>query len=222
MMKTLEAEKIHLEQLLRSPRLYEYARKIERTIEQEAQKRREFYEQMSDGEKVEFINGEIVYHSPVLLKHTRASKHLLFLIDTYVQIRKLGFVGHEKMLISLSRNDYEPDICFFGAEKAADFSDDQMHYPAPDFVVEILSPSTEANDRGVKFVDYAVHGVGEYWIVDPTAETVEQYQLVGETFQLVVKVKDGPLESLVVPGFIITVRAIFDEAAYQDALRTLL
>lgn len=61
-MKTLEAEKVHLEQLLRSPRLYEYARKIETAIEQEAQKRREFYEQMSDGEKVEFINGEIVYH----------------------------------------------------------------------------------------------------------------------------------------------------------------
>jgi Uma2 family endonuclease len=103
-----------------------------------------------------------------------------------------------------------------------EFSDDQMHYPAPDFIVEILSPSTEDNDRGVKFVDYAAHGVGEYWIVDPTAETVEQYQLVGEIFDLVVKVKDGPLASLVIPDFTIPVRAIFDEALYQAALRKLL
>ncbi len=97
-----------------------------------------------------------------------------------------------------------------------------MHYPASDFIVEILSPSTEENDRGVKFVDYAAHGVGEYWIVDPTAETVEQYKLAGETFELVVKVKDGPLESLVIPDLTIPVRAIFDEAAYQAALRKLL
>lgn len=42
----------------------------------------------------------------------------------------------EKATIGLTRNDYEPDICFFTAEKAAQFTEDQMIFPTPDFVVE--------------------------------------------------------------------------------------
>ena len=42
-----------------------------------------------------------------------------------------------------------------------------MKYPAPDFIAEILSPSTDERDRGIKFEDYAAHGVGEYWLLDP-------------------------------------------------------
>ncbi len=45
----------------------------------------------------------------------------------------------------------------------------QSKFPAPDLIVEVLSESTEANDRGIKFEDYAAHGVVEYWIVDPMA-----------------------------------------------------
>ncbi len=221
-MTIFEAERKHLEELLRSPRLLDYAREIETAVEREARKRGEFYQQMTDGEKVEFINGEIVYHSPVRLRHNKCGKLLLVLLDTYVRFHNQGFVGYEKLLISLSRNDYEPDLCYFSPEKAAEFTEDQMHFPAPDFVVEILSPSTEANDRGVKFEDYAAHGVGEYWIVDPTAETVEQYQLTDMGFELIVKVKVGPLESLVIPGFTIPVRAIFDDEKNREALQTLL
>ena len=35
-----------------------------------------------------------------------------------------------------------------------------------DFVVEVLYPSTTGYDRGIKKVDYALHGVAEYWIID--------------------------------------------------------
>jgi len=34
-----------------------------------------------------------------------------------VEKNNLGFIGHEKILIALTRNDYEPDICYFGASK---------------------------------------------------------------------------------------------------------
>ena len=44
---------------------------------------------------------------------------------------------------------------------------------APDLVVEILSASTEKWDRTAKRRLYAAHGVREYWIVDPAAQTVE-------------------------------------------------
>lgn len=90
-------------------------------------------------------------------------------------------------MVSLTLNDYEPDICYFNAAKAAAFQPDQMRFPAPDFIVEVLSASMEANDRGVKFDDYAAHGVAEYWLIDPDTQTVEQYRLHGDAYELAIK-----------------------------------
>lgn len=134
----------------------------------------------------------------------------------------LGYVGFEKIMVSLTRNDYESDICYFNKEKASQFKPDQMRFPAPDFVVEVLSNSTVANDRGVKFEDYAAHGIVEYWIVDPDEETIEQYELREDAYELVVKVKAGQIDSLVIPDFTIPVRAVFDEQENRVALQTLL
>jgi Uma2 family endonuclease len=219
---TLEADNLLLNQLIRSPRLPFYAQRIDAVLEQEAQRRQAFYDQIKEGEKVEFINGEVIVHSPVKLRHTTANKRLLVLLDTHVQRHDLGFVGMEKMMISLTRNDYEPDICFFDRAKADQFTPDQMRFPAPDFIVEVLSESTQANDRGVKFDDYAAHGVTEYWIIDPKTETAEQVRLQGESYALIVKAKTGLLENFAVPHFTIPVRAIFDPQENQRALAQIL
>jgi Uma2 family endonuclease len=208
-----------LEQLLESPRLPLYARKIREVLDEEAQRRRAFYDQIREGDKVEFINGEIIYHSPVRLRHDNASGNLYRLLSSYVSLHDLGYVGHEKLMISLSRNDYEPDICFFSAEKAAGFEPDQMRFPAPDLIVEVLSASTAANDRGIKFDDYAAHGVAEYWLLEPATEGVEQYRLNGQAYELLLKAKTGEIQSIVVPGFTISIRAIFDEREHRAALR---
>lgn len=211
-----------LGRILESPRLPFYAQRIQRVLAGEHDARRRFYETVIEGEKAEFINGEVIYHSPVRLEHNQVGKLLLILLDTYVRIHSLGYVGYEKMMISLSRNDYEPDLCYFAREKADTFQPRQMHFPAPDFVVEILSESTAATDRGVKREDYAAHGVGEYWIIDAAAEIVEQYVLQGDAYELAVKVNDGPLRSTAVPGFEIPVRAIFDEAHNVAALQKII
>ena len=86
----------------------------------------------------------------------------------------------------------------------------------------VLSESTEAIDRGIKFEDYAAHGVSEYWIVDPDQETIEQYLLQEGAYQLAVKVKTGTIASAVVAGFEIPVRAVFDEAEQLAALQAIL
>ena len=124
-------------------------------------------------------------------------------------------------MISLTRNDYEPDLCYFRAERAAEFTAQQRRFPAPDFIVEILSPSTAAVDRGVKFEDYAAHGVEEYWLVDPTQGVMEQYLLQGGEYELVFKADSGLLRS-VVAGFVVPVAALFDETANLAALAAIL
>ncbi len=211
-----------LEQLLASPRLPLYAQKIGDVLAREARQRQDFYARLDEGDKAEFINGEVIFHSPVKLRHNQVAKRLLTLLDAHVQQHELGYVGFEKILVALSRNDYEPDICFFENRKASHFAPDQMRFPSPDFVVEVLSDSTAERDRGIKFDDYAAHGVSEYWIVDPDRETVEQYQPVGQGYDLVVKAQNGTLQSRVVAGFTIPIRALFDDREQQQALRALL
>lgn len=211
-----------VEQLLRSPRLPDVLRRLQAVVRAEAKKRRYFYEVVTEHQKAEFINGEIIVHTPVQLRHTIASENLFTLLQTYVRKHALGAVFHEKVLVVLIRNDYEPDICFFDAEKASYFTPDQTRFPAPDMVVEVMSESTEAIDRGVKFEDYAAHGVREYWLVDPTAETIEQYVLTEDGYELAVKVKTGTIASVVITGFEIPVRAVFDGKEHLAALQAIL
>lgn len=219
---TLATEEQALAVLRRSPRLPVRVAEMQHFLADEADARARFYETMTEGQKVEYINGEVVVHSPVKLEHNRVGKLLLRLLDTYVDAHRLGYVGYEKMMVSLTRNDYEPDICFWGRDQADAFEPGQMRFPAPDFVAEVLSPSTEAIDRGVKLEDYAAHGVAEYWILDPVRELVEQYGLEDERYVLRLKVHDGPLASLAVPGFSVPVRALFDEQENLAALAALL
>jgi Uma2 family endonuclease len=47
----------------------------------------------------------------------------------------------------------------------------------PDWVCEVLSPSSESRDRKVKMPIYARFGVAYAWLVDPLARTLEAYAL---------------------------------------------
>ncbi len=188
-----------------------FAQKLDSALKAEQKKRRHFYEIVDENKKMEFINGEIIFHSRVKLQHNRATILLAKLLDTFVSKHKIGVVGVERLLVSLTRNDYEPDICFFAAEKSKKFKRNQMQFPAPDFVVEVLSDSTEKNDRETKFQDYAAHGVQEYCIIDAGKQTIEQYLLQNESYELLLKSKSGEINSVVLPDFKIPIRSVFDE-----------
>lgn len=211
-----------VEQLMREPTLPSVLQRLQELFEAERARRQYFYDVVTEEQKAEFINGEIVVHSPVKKQHASASSLLHHLLDVYVMANDLGFVGYEKILVVLERNDYEPDLCFFHQSKARHFTDTQMKFPAPDLAVEVLSESTAHNDRGIKFRDYAVSGVAEYWIIDPETKMVEQYILQGEEYQLRIKSDSGDIHSTAVPGFTIPIRAIFDEQVNLATLRKLL
>jgi Uma2 family endonuclease len=207
-----------LEQLTHSPRLPQYVRELQDILDAERQKRQRFFEDLHEDQKAEFINGEMIVHSPVGFEHGEVSMNLGALLRAYVQKHSLGVVGHEKFLISLTRNDYEPDICYFAPPKAARIKPNQNKFPAPDLIVEVISKSTERIDRTIKFDDYAAHGVGEYWIVDPRKRTIEQYLLSSGKYELAVKVKDGALRSRAIKSLEIPVRAAFDSRENYKAL----
>ena len=81
--------------------------------------------------------------------------------------------GGRSLDVVLSRHDVvHPDILFV-SRKRRDSPGEKYVDGAPDLVVEVLSPSTEARDRVVKAKRYANVGVREMWLVDPEANTIE-------------------------------------------------
>ncbi len=197
-------------ELKQLPELAMILDRLEKEMIEEAHRRNEFYELIHENVKAEFINGSIVYHSPVMRRHWKVSMKVSKFLATHVDNNDLGEVGVEKVMISLTRNDYEPDIVFFSKEKSKLFTKEQMHFPAPDLVVEILSDSTAKNDRDIKFRDYATHGVKEYWIIDADKSTLEQYINTDNEFQLVHLFTEGVLKTETVKGFELDVRAVFE------------
>lgn len=200
---------IDKEQILKAVEFKQILDELLEAWNDEQRRRHEFWADIDESVKAEFILGEIIYHSPIYGRHWMCSTQLIRRLVPHVYDQKLGMIAYEKVMIRLTRNDYEPDICFWSKEQAADFEAKQSAFPAPDFVVEILSDSTEKRDYGIKKTDYALHGVEEYWIIDPVNETVEQYLLRGITYELSQKLREGSLTSEIIVGFTIDVRDIF-------------
>ena len=198
---------------------------VQDLLSKEQQRRHEFYEWVTEDIKAEFVNGEILVHSPVIKAHNDASMLLLMLLKPYVSKYDLGFVGIEKIMITLTRNDYEPDICFFSNPNAKKFHKTQLHFPTPDFVVEVLSKSSKKmmeHDTKTKFEDYQQHGVAEYWIIDPVEEVVEQFILKDGKYASQLKATKGTISSPTIKGFEIPIRAIFDEKLNRETLLQIL
>jgi len=211
-----------VEQLLESPSLPELPDELQTRMAQERARREKFYAELTDDQKAEFINGKVIVHSPNKVRHFEVRDHLHVALWTFVRTRGLGFVAGEKALCVFPRNDYEPDVCYFGPAKAARLQPDQLKLPAPDFIAEVLSDSTASMERGQKFQDYQAHGVQEYWLVDPDREFLEQYVLEGQAYGLLLKSGTGEVRSVAVPGFCLPVRALFDAQTHLQVLRELL
>ncbi len=216
----------YAQKILDSPNAPLQIEALFRAMQDEKQRRHVFYEWITPSIKAEFINGKVILHSPVMRRHWKTTNLLSSILSAFVGIKKLGCVGTTKVMVSLTRNDYEPDLVFYSKEKADNFTEDQLLFPAPDFIVEILSKSTASNDKGIKKKDYAAHGVREYWIIDPVKQRIEQYILLSPNDKQYIPAKvfsiGDDIESLVVQGFIIPVEALFDEQMNIEALQNLM
>ena len=102
-----------LRPIVKSPDMPQLIRDLQAIWEEEQQRRAEFYNWVTPNVKAEFIDGEVVVHSPVRKKHNAISGALYTMMNVYVIKNGLGFVGIEKIMARFERNDYEPDIVFF-------------------------------------------------------------------------------------------------------------
>jgi Uma2 family endonuclease len=78
-----------------------------------------------------------------------------------------------------------PDLAGWRRERMPELPDVAYFELAPDWVCEVLSPSTEAFDRSKKMPVYAKAQVRHAWLADPLVRTLEVFRLDGATWRLV-------------------------------------
>lgn len=136
----------------------------------------EYIYALPDGERAELIDGQIYYMAPPNTRHQRMLNYINTEINMYIR-----------------KNNGECEV--FPAPFAVFLNDDDMNYVepdisvicdknkisdkgcqgAPDWVIEIISPSSRAMDYFTKLFQYQKSGVREYWIVDPIKQRVTVY-----------------------------------------------
>lgn len=92
-----------------------------------------------------------------------------------------------------------PDIAGWRRERLPRLPDTAYIETPPDWVCEILSPSTQRFDRTDKLTIYAEFKVGHCWYVDPIARTLEVFALTGDKWLLAATFKDD--DAVAAPPF---------------------
>ena len=131
------------------------------------------YMSVPGDKRYQLLDGEMILAPSPTNRHQTIVLQLTILLREFVAANALGKVWLAPFDVVLSDYDVaQPDILFVSNERSNIVADANIQ-GAPDLVVEILSAGTAEYDRGYKLALYGRHGVREYWLVDPDAETVE-------------------------------------------------
>ena len=123
--------------------------------------------------RYELLDGDLVMVPAPNLKHQKVQFRLGQKLGQFILDHELGEFFFAPCDVVLSDTDVvQPDLLFVSREREHLLSGGENVRGAPDLVVEILSPATADRDRGYKRALYGRHGVMEYWLVDPTADTI--------------------------------------------------
>ncbi len=162
-----------------------------------------------DNKRREIIEGELFVTPAPRVPHQTILLNLTVATQNYLGQHPVGRLLMSPMDVIFGDFDVlQPDLLFVLNEHKEILKD--WVRGAPDLVVEILSPTTEARDRGVKLKAYARFGVQEYWIVDPDARAIEIYRLAKKSYKLVQTCRDTEsLTSALLPGFSSPLASIF-------------
>jgi len=169
---------------------------------------RSVYEQLL--ELPEHLVGEIVHGSLVTqprpaARHARASSRLGAKLGGFDGGNAEGpgdWVNLDKPELHLGAHVLVPDLAGWRRERMPELPDVAAFELAPDWVCEVLSPSTDALDRADKLPIYASAGIAHAWLIDPIAQTLEVYQLESArwvllgTFRDAARVRAKPFDAL--------------------------
>ena len=137
---------------------------------------------LPEGERAELIDGKIYYMAPPNTKHQRLVHFFDREIGNYIQNNNGSCeVFPAPFAVFLNENDsnyVEPDISVICNPSKLD---DKGCHGAPDWIIEIVSPSSKQMDYYKKLFKYRTAGVREYWVVDPEKNIVTVYNFEEDT-----------------------------------------
>lgn len=136
---------------------------------------------LPEGRRAELIDGQIYDMAPPSRVHQKIVSGLHYKIRAYIEQRhgacEVYPAPFAVFLHADDKNYVEPDISVICDDSKLD---DRGCNGAPDWVVEVVSPSTQRMDYSIKLFKYRTAGVREYWIVNPMKQTVQVYSFEGE------------------------------------------
>ena len=171
----------------------------------------QFRQLPDDGKQYELVCGEVHLTPSPTTKHQIILHRLVSSLDVYLSKNPLGKLLFAPLDVRLSPDTaLQPDLIFIANAHAAIIQEDCIR-GTPDLVVEVLSPSTTAHDRATKLPLYAEAGVGEIWIIDPQAKTIEILKLQGNKYLVEATLAGSrALTSTCFPGWELPLPDIFD------------
>lgn len=126
----------------------------------------------------ELIDGELILSPRPSKKHASVSSLLgADLISAFQRGRggPGGWVILDEPELHLDEDILVPDLAAWRVERAEKLDDGAFFTTPPDWVCEVLSPSTAAHDRTEKLEIYAREHVHHVWLLDPVLRTLETF-----------------------------------------------
>jgi len=160
----------------------------------------ESYANMADdGNRYEISNGVLELMSPSpTATHQSVVYELQFKLNVSCRIEYIIYAAPLDVILS-DTEVRQPDLVMIHQSRRSIISNRGIN-GAPDLVVEITSEHSRRRDKVKKRIIYAQYGVPEYWIVDLSNFTLEQYVLVGDRYELTeVYAEDDVICSKTVP-----------------------
>ncbi|MHB8627117.1 MAG: Uma2 family endonuclease [Aggregatilineales bacterium] len=159
---------------------------------------------------VELIDGEIIMSPAPELVHQDTTLNLA------VFLKHRATSGHVYVApvdVELDEhNVLQPDVLWVAPDSLCKAFEGKRFRGGPDFVAEVLSPTSGARDRKKKFRLYEKFGTREYWIIDPIARLIEVWTRVGDKLTRIDVFEPG--EQIASPLFgAVDVNAIFPNNA---------
>jgi Uma2 family endonuclease len=133
----------------------------------------------------ELIDGELITQPRPATRHARAASRLGAELDGPFDRGKGGPGGWiilDEPELHLHGDALVPDLGGWRRERMPLMPEVAAVELAPDWVCEVLSPSTQSHDRIRKMRVYAREQVAHVWLIDPLAQTLEVYTLSAETW----------------------------------------